>query len=131
MSPSSKPRMVKCVETGEIFPSVRAVTQHYKITASNLCRILNHNLTENTLCGYHWEAVTPRTRVFYQLVPYEGEVVNFSKIPSITAYLDVNENQIYRAIKQGTRIDGYRIVKSEELEDFGEDQPKRIGHKFC
>lgn len=129
MLASSRPRIVKCVETGEIFPSVHAAARAYKITGTNLARILNHHLIDHTLAGYHWEALSPTIRVFYQLVPYEGEVVNFSSITGIMAYLDVTEGQVHYALRKGIRIEGYRVIRCEEIEEFGENQ-QRVGHKF-
>lgn len=53
----SKPKAVKCIETGEIFPSIQAAARAKSTSASNLCRMVKYKLPG--MCGgYHWEATS-------------------------------------------------------------------------
>ena len=52
---NSKP--VICVETGEIFPSARAVAEKYGGTYTTISQVCNHHPKHKTAYGYHWEFV--------------------------------------------------------------------------
>lgn len=48
-------RQVKCVETGEIFPSITATAEHYGLNLPNISAVLNGS--NNTCSGFHWQYV--------------------------------------------------------------------------
>lgn len=47
-------RSVRCVETGEIFSSLKAAVQHYKLAGANIWKAINYG---HKAAGYHWEYV--------------------------------------------------------------------------
>lgn len=48
---------VVCVETGEIFESVKAANESLGITHYHIADVCNHITNHKTVCGYHWEWV--------------------------------------------------------------------------
>ena len=56
MSQSNRKR-VRCVETGEIFESIRAAARAYNVNKSKISDAITHRNRVQTCCGYHWEVV--------------------------------------------------------------------------
>ena len=54
MSEKAKKNKVKCIETGEIFDSMKAAGERYNKNSSNLSRAIKRN---SLFAGYHWELV--------------------------------------------------------------------------
>ena len=48
-------RKIRCVETGEIFPSIKAAAEHYDLKSPNISTVLTGK--RQTIGGYHWEYV--------------------------------------------------------------------------
>lgn len=48
-------RKVRCVETGEIFPSIKSAAEHYGLNSPNISAVLSGK--KKTVGGYHWEYV--------------------------------------------------------------------------
>ncbi|MBR1728820.1 MAG: hypothetical protein IJ728_04780, partial [Selenomonadaceae bacterium] len=46
-------REIICIETGEIFPSIKAAAEKYNLKASNISAVLAGN--KNTAGGFHWK----------------------------------------------------------------------------
>ena len=46
-------RKIRCVETGEIFPSIKSAAEHYGLHDSNISVVLTGK--KKTCGGYHWE----------------------------------------------------------------------------
>ena len=49
-------RKIRCIETGEIFPSIKAAAEHYGLQDSNISAVLAGK--GKTTGGYHWEYIT-------------------------------------------------------------------------
>ncbi len=50
-----KGKPVICVETGEIFESVKAANESMGVTHSHIGAVCNHDFYHKTACGYHWK----------------------------------------------------------------------------
>ena len=49
-------RKIRCIETEEIFPSIKAAAEHYDLHTSNISVVLSGK--KKTCGGYHWEYLT-------------------------------------------------------------------------
>ena len=50
-------KRVRCVETGEIFESIRAAARACNVSKSQINDAITHRNRVQTCCGYHWEVV--------------------------------------------------------------------------
>lgn len=48
-------RKIRCVETGEIFPSIKAAAENYGLNSPNISAVLAGK--KKTVGGFHWEYV--------------------------------------------------------------------------
>ncbi len=54
MSEKAKKNKVRCIETGEVFDSMKAAGERYNKSSSNLSKAIKKN---SIFAGYHWELV--------------------------------------------------------------------------
>ena len=50
-------KRVRCVETGEVFESIRAAARAYDVIKSRISDAITHRNRVQTCAGYHWEVV--------------------------------------------------------------------------
>lgn len=50
-------KAVVCVETGEVFDSVKDANKRFGVTHYHIADVCNHRGKNKTACGYHWEWV--------------------------------------------------------------------------
>lgn len=50
-----KGKAVVCVETGEVFDSVKSANEAMGVSRSHIGSVCNHDFYHKTACGYHWE----------------------------------------------------------------------------
>lgn len=50
-------KAVLCVETGEIFDSVKSANEYFGVSHYHIADVCNHRDNHKTACGYHWEWV--------------------------------------------------------------------------
>lgn len=54
-------RKIRCVETGEIFPSIKSAAEHYKLHDSNISVVLTGK--KKTCGGCHWEYLDAKQKL--------------------------------------------------------------------
>lgn len=107
-----KERVVRCVETGEIFPSIHAVCRAYKISPSNLCTYLRYNM-EGTRAGFHWETLGFRPAPKIECTETHER---FATIEEAAKRFNVCKATISRAIKSACQTKGgfsFRLVDED------------------
>lgn len=48
-------KAVVCVETGEVFDSVKSANERFGVTHYHIADVCNHRGKHKTACGYHWK----------------------------------------------------------------------------
>ena len=70
---------VRCVETGEIFPSITECAKHFNTSSGNINTVCKGNKTYHTIRGYHLEFVDYKPRIRKIICITTGEVFNTQK----------------------------------------------------
>lgn len=112
-------KKVRCIETGEVYPSLQAAARANKMSASNLCRLVKYNIPG--ICGgYHWEVVDVNIDPFpkYEIAE-TGDI--FPTLAEVGKALGVSKQAIHQAIRKKMRVKGHRVreVWSEVVADEG------------
>lgn len=54
-SAEARKKPIRCVETGEVFPSAKEAADYYQVSYSNIFRALKN--PRHTCGGFHWQRV--------------------------------------------------------------------------
>ena len=104
MAQKNKEAPVRCIETGRVFPSIKAAAEYICTHTSGISSCVR-GIT-NTCAGYHWEYVDESKRL------YPGRFDNLRRAPRMS--IEDVQKEAARRTKETGRLVRYAHIQKEE-----------------